>query len=100
MAAPGQPSRRDPQHGSRAFYASCAFGAVGVVVVLVGIATASNGVALAGYVLGTLSLVAALAWRSELIQAWRSRKGPPRNRAGQSRPRRPGSPGSTRPRSS
>jgi hypothetical protein len=70
---------------------------VGVMVVTAGIATGSNGVALAGYILGTLSLVAALAWRSELVQAWRTRKGPARSRPGQARP---GSPRSTSPRSS
>lgn len=104
MTVPGQPPPRDPQHTSRAFYASCAFGAVGLVVVAVGMASGSNGVSLAGYALGALSLVAALAWRSELIVAWRARKALAPSQPGQARSgpsgARPGSSGPANPRSS
>ena len=56
-----------------AFALSCVFGAVGVVLLLAGVAVSSDAVAVAGMVAGALSLAAALYWRSELVSAWAAR---------------------------
>lgn len=69
MTAPRRPT---------ALTTSAAFGAVGVVLLLAGWLTGSTAVALVGVVAGTLSLIAALWWRSQLIAAWRARHHPPR----------------------
>ena len=57
---------------------SCALGAVGFVLLVVGAALDSTAVSVAGVVAGTLSLGAALFWRSLLISAWAERRGRPR----------------------
>lgn len=63
--APLQPESRPP-----AFVASCAFGAVGAVLLLIGLIMRSIPVLVLSGLGGTLSLVAALVWRSQLIAAW------------------------------
>jgi hypothetical protein len=56
--------------------ASCAFGVVGAVLLLVGLATGSEPILIGSGVGGALSLVSALVWRSQLIDAWnRQRRG-------------------------
>jgi hypothetical protein len=58
--------------------ASCVFGALGVVLVLVGAVVGAEGLFVAGVAAGALSLGAALYWRWQLIEAWREgRSGPP-----------------------
>lgn len=52
---------------------SCALGAVGVLLLLVGAVVNSDAVFVAGVAAGALSLGAALYWRSELISAWAER---------------------------
>lgn len=61
---------------------SCATGALGLVLLVAGAALGSRALSLAGVVGGTLSLGAALYWRSLLISAWAAqkaqRRSPPR----------------------
>ncbi len=59
-----------------ALVTSCVFGAVGVVLLLTGLATGSVAVLVGSGAAGALSLTAALVWRSQLIDAWR-REHPP-----------------------
>ena len=47
------------------------FGAVGTVLLLVGVATGAEPVLIGSGAAGTLSLTSALVWRSQLIDAWR-----------------------------
>jgi hypothetical protein len=54
-----------------ALVTSVVFGAIGVVLLLIGVATGSVPVLVASGVGGALSLTAALVWRSQLIDAWR-----------------------------
>jgi hypothetical protein len=56
------------------FVASAVFGAVGVVLILLGAVLGSNAVFFAGFGAGVISLIAALMWRAELVAAWRSRR--------------------------
>lgn len=53
-----------------AFVASCAFGAVGAVFLLLGLITGSTPLLVLSGLGGTLSLISALVWRSQLIDAW------------------------------
>lgn len=53
---------------------SCAMGAVGLVLLVAGALLGSAALSLAGVVAGTLSLGAALYWRSILITAWAAQK--------------------------
>lgn len=66
----GPPAPRPPAP----FVLSCAAGAVGLVLLLVGLVSGSSGLAIAGVVAGSLSLGAALYWRSLLISAWAEQK--------------------------
>ncbi len=59
-----------------ALVASCALGLVGAVVLLAGLFLDNVAVAVVGVALGSLSLGAALVWRSQLIEAWRRQQGP------------------------
>ncbi len=53
-----------------ALVVSCAFGAIGAALLLVGLATGSEPILLGSGVGGALSLGSALVWRSQLIDAW------------------------------
>jgi hypothetical protein len=54
------------------FLLSCGFGAVGLVVIVVGLlAGATNLVFEIGLLFGSLSLLAALAWRADLVSSWK-----------------------------
>lgn len=53
------------------FLLSCAFGALGLLVLVVGLVIASQALDVAGTFLGALSLLAALAWRADLVSAWK-----------------------------
>ncbi len=60
------------------FLLSCAFGAIGLLIIIVGlIAGAGQIVFVIGTFVGFLSLIAALAWRADLVSAWK-RDGTPR----------------------
>lgn len=61
-ALPGRPP---------ALVASCIFGAVGAVLLLIGFVTRSTPVLVGSGLAGSLSLGSALVWRSQLIDAWR-----------------------------
>ena len=56
---------------------SVAFGIVGAILLLTGLISGVTGVLVAGTVAGTLSLISALVWRGQLIEAWRKEKGRP-----------------------
>ncbi len=55
---------------------SCAMGGIGVVLLLLGAVVGNAGLSVAGVVAGTVSLGAALYWRSLLISAWAARREP------------------------
>ena len=59
-----------------ALVASVAFGLLGLILLLVGAVLDSNPVLISGAGAGVLSLIAALVWRSQLIDAWRRRQNP------------------------
>ncbi|HWC10060.1 MAG TPA: hypothetical protein VG455_02445 [Acidimicrobiales bacterium] len=67
------PEGREPP--PPALVASSLLGLVGFVVLLAGLVTGIVAVAVAGVALATLSLGAALVWRSQLIEAWRRQRG-------------------------
>jgi hypothetical protein len=53
------------------FLLSCAFGAVGLLVLVVGLIIGAQLLDVIGTFLGALSLLAALAWRADLVSAWK-----------------------------
>ena len=53
---------------------SIALGAVAFVLLVAGLVASSTGLAVAGFAAGSLSLGAALYWRSLLIAAWSAQK--------------------------
>lgn len=57
-----------------AFLLSCAFGAVGIVLLLLGAITGATALFVGAVAAGSLSLGSALYWRSELISEWRRAK--------------------------
>ena len=50
------------------------FGVIGGVLLLIGYATRSTPVLVFSGLGGSLSLISALVWRSQLIEAWRKNK--------------------------
>jgi len=78
--APGQGLTGDWRTWPPALRASVVFGIVGAVLLVVGVITGSTPVLVAATTVGSLSLVAALVWRSQLIEAWRTEKGRPTRR--------------------
>ncbi len=58
----------------RALTTSAALGVVGVFLLLAGFATGSNAIYLASGIAGALSLVSALVWRSQLVDAWHAQR--------------------------
>lgn len=56
------------------FMVSAVAGILGAVLLLTGVLTGSNVVYGAGFVMGVVSLVAALTWRSQLVSAWRANR--------------------------
>jgi hypothetical protein len=62
-----------------AFLLSCAFGALGVVILLAALATGVDGLYVAVIGAGAVSLACALYWRSLLVSDWSERK--PRTRS-------------------
>jgi hypothetical protein len=54
--------------------ASVVFGAIGTALILVGVLIDEGAVILIGCAVGVLSLIAALIWRSQLIEAWRQKQ--------------------------
>jgi hypothetical protein len=56
---------------------SVAFGLVGLVLLIAGFVTGVTAVLVAATTAGSLSLISALVWRAQLIEAWRKEKGRP-----------------------
>ena len=70
-------SRKDWRTWPPALRASVAFGAVGFVLLVIGFATGATPVLVAATTAGSLSLISALVWRAQLIEAWRKEHGRP-----------------------
>lgn len=66
--------RPPPEPPPVPFVLSCATGALGLVLLVAGAALGNRALSVAGVVGGTLSLGAALYWRSLLISAWAAQK--------------------------
>lgn len=64
-----EPPRRPP-----ALVVSCAFGVVGTLLLFAGFVSGAESVLLAAAAAGSLSLVAALVWRSQLVEAWHGQR--------------------------
>ena len=60
-----------------ALRASVAFGAAAFLVLVVGFASQATPVLVVATATGTASLVCALIWRAQLIEAWRKEHGRP-----------------------
>ncbi len=60
-----------------ALVVSVVCGTVGLVLLVVGVVTGSQVVLVSGVAAGAISLVSALVWREQLIDAWNSRKAHP-----------------------
>jgi hypothetical protein len=73
MAGPGRDWRAWPP----ALRASAAFGLVGAVLLVAGFVSGATAVLVAATAAGSLSLISALVWRAQLIEAWRKEKGRP-----------------------
>jgi len=70
---PNQPVAARPPT-PRPLVVSCLLGAVGVVLLVIGGLSGAEYLSVAGFAAGSLSLAAALLWRSELIAAHRAAK--------------------------
>lgn len=66
---PDESERRPP-----AFVTSAGFGALGLVLLVLGLAAGTEALYLGGVAAGVISLIAALVWREELIVAWHARQ--------------------------
>ena len=64
----------DLHHRHPAFLLSCAFGALGVVLLLVAVVTSVEGLYVAVIGAGAVSLACALYWRSLLVSDWSEHK--------------------------
>ena len=73
MAATAAESAAKPP----ALRASIAFGIVGAVLLLIGFVSGATAVLVAATPAGVSSLVCALIWRAQLIEAWRKEHGRP-----------------------
>ena len=60
-----------------ALRASVAFGVLGFVVLVLGLASGTKAVLIVATTAGVSSLVCALIWRAQLIEAWRKEHGRP-----------------------
>ena len=60
-----------------ALRASVVFGIIGGVLLLFGFLSRSTPVLVTATAAGTLSLISALIWRAQLIEAWRKEHGRP-----------------------
>lgn len=53
------------------FLVSCALGAIGFLLIVVGVIIGGQVIFVVGALMGALSLIAALAWRADLVNAWK-----------------------------
>lgn len=56
---------------------SVAFGLVGFVLLVAGFVSGATPILVAATTAGSLSLISALVWRAQLIEAWRKEHGRP-----------------------
>ncbi len=63
-------ARRSPP----ALITSVVFGVIGTVLLLIGLVVDNEPLVLSAVAAGTISLIAVLVWREQLITAWRSRR--------------------------
>lgn len=71
---PSPPASGSAPEGRRsppALVTSVAFGVVGAVLLVAGLVAGSEPMVLSAVAAGTVSLVAVLVWREQLIAAWR-----------------------------
>lgn len=68
---------RDWRAWPAALRASAGFGAVAAVILIAGIVSSAKPVLAVATAFGSASLVSALVWRAQLIEAWRKEKGRP-----------------------
>jgi hypothetical protein len=54
-----------------AFIASCGLGALGLVLIIAGLLLGGEVIFVVGAFAGFVSLIAALAWRADLVSTWR-----------------------------
>ncbi|MGI8807479.1 MAG: hypothetical protein ACR2KK_06500 [Acidimicrobiales bacterium] len=66
-----------PKPRPPALTASIAFGVVGAILLVFGFVSGATPVLIAATTAGSLSLVCALIWRAQLIEAWRAEHGRP-----------------------
>ncbi|HEX7275754.1 MAG TPA: hypothetical protein VF244_00125 [Acidimicrobiales bacterium] len=59
-----------------ALVTSVVFGVIGTVLLVIGFVADSEPLVLSAVGAGTISLIAVLVWREQLISAWRSRRRP------------------------
>ena len=71
------PGPRDWRTWPAALRASVAFGIVGFVLLVIGFASGATPILVAATTAGSLSLISALVWRAQLIEAWRKEHGRP-----------------------
>lgn len=57
------------------FLLSCGFGAIGLLLIITGLIIGGTVIFEVGVLFGSLSLIAALAWRSDLITSWKKQHG-------------------------
>jgi len=67
-SGPASGGRRSPP----ALVTSVVFGVIGTVLLLAGLFSGTEALVLSAVGAGTLSLVAVLVWREQLIAAWRA----------------------------
>jgi hypothetical protein len=53
------------------FLLSCGFGALGLLLIVIGLIIGGQVIFVVGTFLGGLSLIAALAWRADLVSSWK-----------------------------
>ncbi len=68
---------RAPRTWPSALRASVAFGVIGLVFLVAGFVSGSTPILVVATTAGSLSLVSALVWRAQLIEAWRKEHGRP-----------------------
>lgn len=73
---PASGSSPDGRRSPPALVTSVVFGAVGAVLLVAGLLAGSEPMVLSAVAAGTVSLVAVLVWREQLIAAWRRDRRP------------------------
>lgn len=78
MSESPSPPASEPPEGHRsppALVTSVVFGVIGTVLLVVGLVSGREPLVLSAVGAGTVSLVAVLVWREQLIAAWRKDRG-------------------------